>query len=687
MTSSKANRLLQASSPYLLQHAYNPVDWYPWGEEALQKAKEEDKPMIVSIGYSACHWCHVMERESFENEQIAELMNQHYVCIKVDREERPDVDAIYMDAVQAMGMQGGWPLNAFLTPEAKPFYAGTYFPPQNWANLLVKVAKIFQENRQELEESAEQFRQNIATSELKKYGLVADHQDFQKNDLDQMFDSIVHSFDTELGGMKKAPKFPMPSIYQFLLTYAHTTTSEENKEKALSQLHLTLEEMAKGGIYDQIGGGFARYSVDARWFAPHFEKMLYDNAQLVSLYAQAFQATQRPLYQEIVQETIAFVARELTNEEGGFYSALDADSEGEEGKFYIWQAEEMQQIFPDEAERTLFFDYYNLEEKGNWEKDYNILHRKITDQAFAQKHDLSLNDLQAQVKHWKTKLLKLRAQRVRPGLDDKILTSWNALMLNGLVDAYRMFGETTFLELALKNANFLAQQMMIQDKEGIQLQRTYKNGKASIEAYLEDYALCIEAFINLYQATFELSWLEKARELARYTLINFYDEEEGMFFFTSQRGEKLIARKKEIFDNVIPASNSVMAKNLQLLGLLYEEASYSEIAQDMLSRTKQVLLKNVEYLANWGQAYARAVQPVAEIVLVGQETLAFRQAFDQTYFPHKVLIGSPTASNDLPLLENRTAIDDQTTIYVCYNKTCQLPVHRVAEAWEQIGQS
>lgn len=681
---SKPNRLIHATSPYLLQHAYNPVDWFPWGEEALEKARSEDKPIIVSIGYSACHWCHVMERESFEHPKIAELMNQYFVCIKVDREERPDVDAIYMEAAQAITGQGGWPLNAFLTPEAKPFYAGTYFPPQGWANLLLQVAEIFRQEREELEKRAELFKRTIAASDLEKYGLSPAEADFVLADLDTMFDSIVTGFDTQKGGMQKAPKFPMPSIYAFLLHYSTLTSDSLRQEAALAQVNRTLDEMARGGIYDQIGGGFARYSVDADWFAPHFEKMLYDNAQLVSLYAQAYNLTSRELYKQVVYDTVAFVARELNDPEGGFYSALDADSEGEEGKFYVWTFDELDRIFEDKIDFALFCDYYQIEPSGNWEHHYNILHRKVSDKVFSQKHQLSPEELQLKIQGWKSLLFTIRSPRVRPGLDDKILCSWNALMLNGLIDAYRVFEEDEFLALALQNAHFIRDKFGMETEKGLKLLHTYKQGKAHLDAYLEDYALLIEAYLNLYQATFDLQWINSAEKLADYCMQNFYDVEEKMFYFTDAEGEVLIARKKEIFDNVIPASNSVMARNMYLLSLLLDREDYRNIAFGMVSKVKKLLLKNVEYLANWGQVYALMSRTPAEIVIIGEHYFDFRKEFDKQYFPNKILLGSRHEASSLPLLFQKKAQDGQTTVYVCFNKTCQLPVFTVQEAWKQI---
>lgn len=669
----KANRLLHESSPYLLQHAYNPVDWYPWGEEALQKARQEQKPIIVSIGYAACHWCHVMEHQSFEHEEIAQLMNEHFVCIKVDREERPDVDQIYMDAVHAMGLQGGWPLNVFLNSEAKPFYGGTYFPPQNWSQMLQNVAKAYRENREELDQSAEQFAAHLNTSDLKKYGIQQKNSEFTDSDFRLLYHNLSLRFEKERGGMGQAPKFPMPVNYLFLLRYHQYA----NQTAALEHVNLTLREMALGGIYDQAGGGFARYSTDSEWLVPHFEKMLYDNGQLVSLYAEAYQVTRNQLYQEVVYETIAFVERELMSPEGGFYSSLDADSEGEEGKFYVFTKEELRQIIG--SEEPLFSAYYNIRAEGNWEHHQNILHRRQTDEAFAAEHQLEVLVLKELVKGWKEKIRAARAKRVRPGLDDKILTSWNALMLKGLADAYHVFQEEKFLRLALQNANFLKQNL----KNGQKLFRNYKNGKATIDAFLEDYALLISALLRLYEVTFEETWLNEAHQLAKYTLRNFFDENENLFFYTDKEGEQLIARKKEIMDNVIPASNSVMALNLLFLGLHFDRPQYADISDAMLSQVKDLLVKQPSHLANWATVYYYQLKPTAEIAIVGPAAQATRQSFADFYLPNAVFAGTETTSN-LPLLTDRFAINDQTTIYICYNKTCQLPVHTISEALEQI---
>ena len=670
---SHTNQLIDESSPYLQQHAHNPVDWYPWGEEALQKAKKEDKPILVSIGYSACHWCHVMEHESFEDDSIAAIMNKYFVCIKVDREERPDVDQIYMDAVQAMGIHGGWPLNVFLTPEQKPFYGGTYFPPEQWTKILEGVAKTYVDNREKIESSAEQFYQSLSISEIEKYGLKNTSSTFDSKLLEQMYEQMASSFDRKKGGMNRAPKFPMPSNWRFLLRYHKAT----NNQKALDQVVRTLDQMAYGGIYDQIMGGFARYSTDADWFAPHFEKMLYDNGQLVSLYSEAYTISNKALYKAIVYQTIDWLEAEMTSPEGGFYAALDADSEGKEGKYYVWTQEELAIILKKDA--ALIEKYYNTSIHGNWEEEQNILYRNMSDEAFAKKHDLSLFDLQKKVSDVHKQLNEERAKRIRPGLDNKILSGWNGIMICGLVDAYNAFGEERFLKIALKNARFIEANM----RNGQALYRNFNQGKASISAYLEDYAWMIQAYTTLYQATFDEQWLHKAEALTKYVLDNFFDPSEGMFFYTDQNAERLIARKKKIFDNVIPASNSVMATNLHILGILLDNQKFTTTSAQMLAQIEKLLTQNINYLTNWGILFTYKTTPTAEIIIVGDKYLEYRNTLAKRYIPNKVLMGSK-AESQLSLIKEKSALGGKTTVYVCYNKTCKLPVNSVEAALKQL---
>ncbi|MBX2844198.1 MAG: thioredoxin domain-containing protein [Flammeovirgaceae bacterium] len=667
------NKLIKESSPYLLQHAYNPVEWYPWGEEALKKAKLEDKPIIVSIGYSACHWCHVMEKESFENEEVAAIMNKFFICIKVDREERPDIDQIYMEAIQNMGLQGGWPLNVLLTPEASPFYGGTYFPSENWRRLMMNVVSAFKDQRDAINKSAEEFKNSLNISELDRFGLKESAHQFSIEVLNKGYAGFEKKFDLEKGGLKGAPKFPMPSIYNFLLDY-YTLSKNEN---ALKHVIFTLEELANGGIYDQIGGGFSRYSVDAEWFAPHFEKMLYDNAQLISLYSKAYSLTKSDCFRNVVDESIVFIERELTDKEGAFYSALDADSEGVEGKFYTWEFNELVKLLGDDI--SLFEDYYHVNIQGNWEKGVNILYKTIPDKIFAKKHQLSVEELTLKVGNWRAILMKARANRIRPGLDDKILASWNGLMLKGLVDAYAAFGDERFLSLAKQNAEFLEYKMMEKSK----LFHSYKEGKVLSAVFLEDYAAIINGFLALFQICGEEKWLNISRNLMDYTIDNFFDEKEHYFFFTDKNGEKLIARKKEIFDNVIPSSNSMMAENLLVLGEILGDSTYIEKAEKMTSQISPMISKDLRYLSNWARVYGLFVGRPFEIVIIGKEAITFAREIQKEFIPNKIVLASENGL-ELPLFENRLAIEGETTIYVCQNKTCQLPVKTVEEALEEV---
>ena len=654
----KANRLINETSPYLLQHAHNPVDWYPWGAAALEKARTEDLPILLSIGYSACHWCHVMERESFENQAIADLMNTNFVCIKLDREERPDIDQVYMEAIQIMGIPGGWPLNVFLTPGQKPFYGGTYFPPDRWSQLLTNIAQAYKTNRGALDSSAEKFHEALNVGVVEKYRLQGGEED--KDLLDQAIARLEATFDREYGGIKKAPKFPMPVIWNFLLHYC----APDRPAGPLDQLYLTLDKMAQGGIYDQIGGGFARYSVDERWFAPHFEKMLYDNAQLVSLYSLAYSLSKKERYRRVVYQTIDFLHREMHSPQGGFYSALDADSEGHEGKFYVWQYDDFQDVV--EKDGDFLVDLYGLTPEGNWEQGQNILYRSENLDAFASRNKMDINWLRNTLDESHEKLLKARNQRPRPGLDHKIICGWNGLMIKGLADAYAVFSEPRFKDLALKCAIFIEKFMA----EGEQLFRTYAAKGTKVPAFLEDYAAIISAYLNLYQVTFEEKWLYRAQNLMSYAQDNFYDHEEQLFFYTDS-SDNLIARKKELFDNVIPSSNSIMLHNLWLLGTILGRNSYLELCDRMLSRVKPLIKSDPAYLSHWATTLSYLQFTSAEIAISGEKSEVYRKRLAAHFHPHKIMVGSNEKST-LPLLKDR-APARETKIYVCYNQTCQLP--------------
>ncbi len=665
------NKLINESSPYLLQHAHNPVDWYPWGEEALKKAKDENKLLIISIGYSSCHWCHVMEHESFEDSSVATLMNEHFVSIKVDREERPDIDQIYMEAAQLISGSGGWPLNAIALPDGRPIFAGTYFPKNQWMQLLQNVDKFYKDEPKKALEQAEKLTEGIRMVESNLD--PSEKSDYDKEELRKIVNALMSKMDKTWGGQDKAPKFPMPVGLDFLLQYQYL----EGDLEVRKQLELTLDKMAMGGIYDAVGGGFARYSTDRYWKVPHFEKMLYDNGQLVSLYSKAYQEFKKPLYKEVVYESLEFVEREMTGKEGQFYSAIDADSEGEEGKFYVWTKAEMEKLLG--ADADLFLKAFDISQEGNWEHGNNVLIREESWEEIAAKNDLSREELLDKWSKAKEILLTEREKRERPGLDDKALTSWNALMLQGYIDAYKAFADVAFLDKAIRNAEFLDKNMLSEDGALI---RNYKDGKSVINAFLDDYALLSSAYLSLYEVTFNEKWLSKSKLINDYALKNFSDEANAMLFYTSSKDEKLIARKKEVSDNVIPASNSLMANNLFNLAKHYDDASYYEKAETMLSFVRDDLEKYGLYYSKWSALLIKFNYPVIELAISGKEANGLRMEMDKNYLPLALRMGSEKES-DLPLLENKF-IEGQTTIFVCRNKVCDLPVTEVDKAIQQI---
>src|SRR5665213_129352 len=665
------NALIHETSPYLLQHAHNPVDWYPWGDEALNKAKKENKMLLISIGYAACHWCHVMEHESYEDTTVANIMNKNFICIKVDREERPDVDQVYMNAAYLINGSGGWPLNALAMPDGKPFFAGTYFPKQNWIQVLDYFSNLYKTDPKKLEEQAEHLSQGIRDMEnvLMNNSAVS----FNIKTLDGMFAVFQNRIDMVNGGTKGAMKFPMPDTWEYLLQYHYLSGNNE----ALKAVETTLDNMANGGIYDQIGGGFSRYATDSLWHTPHFEKMLYDNAQLVSLYSHAFQLTGNPLYKRIVYETIDFVKRELSSPEGGFYSSLDADSEGKEGKFYVWKKEEIQQILGKGA--SLFDDYFGITESGNWESGENIPDKNMGEKNLEEKYKLSNEELNQKIASLKSIVFQQRKKRVRPNTDDKILTSWNALMAKGLIDAYRIFGDKNFLSLAQRNIDFLLKNVVAKDGG---LFRNYKNGEANIHGFLDDYAFTINILINLYQVNFDEKYLQKANNLNRYVEEHFFDKTSGLFFYTDDQYSNLIARKMEISDNVIPSSNSEMAKNLLLLSFYFENENYKTQSAQMIKNVSDEIEKNPGFYSNWAQAMALQIRPPYEIAIVGNDWQPKLSLLQKKYLPNTIYLGGINEGN-LPLLENKL-MKGKTMIYVCENKTCQRPVEDVEEALKQI---
>lgn len=663
------NSLINSTSPYLLQHAHNPVNWEEWGAEALARAKKEDKPIIVSIGYSSCHWCHVMEKESFEDTAVAKLMNENFITIKVDREERPDVDQIYMDAIQAMGLNGGWPLNVFLTPDQKPFYGGTYFPNEGWKNLLGSVADAYKNNRAKIDESAEGFTQNLKLKESEKYKLEGDNHKLTVEEIDSAYQKLANKFDKVDGGIKKSPKFPMPSVWQFLAIYSQMSKNEE----ALGHFEFTLEKIANGGIYDHVGGGFARYSTDEEWHVPHFEKMLYDNGQLLSLYATGYKLTKNEKFSTVIMETTEWLSREMEDPSGGFYSALDADSEGEEGKFYVWTEEEIKTIAGKDFE--LIAEYYDVKKMGNWEGK-NALRVVRDEQELMTKYRLDPSEFYKILDTFKSNALTQREKRVRPGLDNKMIAGWNGLLLSGLSEAYQATQEDAVLALAKKTAAFAKDHLI-------------KNGKLNrfpdkeMEGFMEDYAAMIQGFIKYYETTFEWEYLVLAKQLMDQANEAFFDETENLYYFTSDESESLIARKKELFDNVIPSSNSLMAWNLVHLGTHFYDEELIKKGKSILAQVTDLIKQEPEYLSNWGVLALELSSSFAEVVIVGEDYEKLAQEMNQEFIPNKIITAAASV-RESPLFEYKTAVDGKTTVYVCYDKSCKRPVTTIAEAIEQM---
>jgi uncharacterized protein YyaL (SSP411 family) len=669
------NDLIHETSPYLLQHAHNPVDWYPWKTETLKKAQSTSRLLLISVGYAACHWCHVMEHESFEDITVAEVMNSNFINIKVDREERPDIDQVYMNAVQLMTGRGGWPMNVVALPDGRPFWGGTYFKKEQWLDALNQISKIYHDNPEKIYEYADKLEQGIKAMDI--VSLNTNEPIFKRAFINEAVNTWSKQFDFKEGGMNRAPKFMMPNNYHFLLRYAW----QKNDEKLLTFVNFTLTQMAYGGVFDQIGGGFSRYSVDTKWHIPHFEKMLYDNGQLVSLYSDAYLITKNDLYKDIVIQTLEYIKREMTAENGAFYSSLDADSinkvkELEEGAFYVWQKDELKRILTEDFD--LFSDYYNINSYGFWEHDHYVLIRKDED-VFIKKHSISKEELVNKKMNWKETLLSIRNKRPRPSLDDKSLTSWNAIMLKGYVDAYKVFGVKDYLKSAEKNAHFIINTQLREDGG---LNHSYKNGESTINGYLEDYATTIEAFIALYETSLNEIYLTTARNLANYSFDHFFDDKSKMFFFTSDEDDALVSRNMEYRDNVIPASNSIMAKNLFKLSHYFNNDHYRKTALTMLNNVKPEIKDYASGFSNWLDLMLHYTNPFYEIVVIGKDTHSVISELNKNYIPNKLIAGS-TSENNLPLLLNRFE-NNKTLIYVCENNTCKLPVQELNEAIKEI---
>jgi uncharacterized protein YyaL (SSP411 family) len=661
------NSLIHASSPYLLQHAHNPVDWHVWSETTLAKARSLDKMLLISVGYSACHWCHVMERESFEDEAVAAIMNKHFICIKVDREERPDVDQVYMNAVQLITGSGGWPLNCFALPDGRPFFGGTYFRKEQWVQLLENIALLYSKRRKELEEQAASLTEGVKGESM--IGTVPAGLMVTSEEITDAALKITHQTDPKEGGLKGAPKFPMPVVFSFLLKY----TFYEPDESISDVIRLTLRKMAYGGIYDQLGGGFARYSTDSQWRVPHFEKMLYDNAQLVSLYAEAWHAYGDSLFKEIAEETVQFILRDLRSPEGWFYASLDADAEGEEGKYYTWGSAAFNLVLGNQAD--LLKRYYHVGGKGFWESGQNILLRTQSPEEFARSQGLQPSAFKAILKPAKAKLLKARGKRPHPGLDNKLITSWNGMMLKGLADSYRCTGNAEYLAAARKNAGFFIDNV-IQDNG--RLTHTWNPGKAEINGFLEDYAFLAEGLCELYQVTFDENYLHTALKLAEYAIRHFYNPANGLFFVTSGLDRELIARKQDMADNVTPSANSVMARVLFMLAQAFDRTDLQEMSERMLAIATGPVNRYPTSFANWAAVMLNSAYPFHTVAITGPDCLKTADLIRKQANAGIFFCGSTTQSN-LPVLQNRF-VENQTMIFVCTGKECKLPTPSIEQA-------
>ncbi|MBN8683033.1 MAG: thioredoxin domain-containing protein [Chitinophagales bacterium] len=698
------NRLQHEISPYLLQHAHNPVDWYAWRPEAFERARAEQKPILVSIGYATCHWCHVMERESFENPEVAALMNAHFINIKVDREERPDVDAIYMDACQMLTGGGGWPLNCFLTPEGKPFYAGTYYPPvpahnrPSWTELLSRMAEIWKNERQLALDQAERLTTGLQKGEkalLRSLDAGLDKLPELLNPA-KVFMSLSERFDREAGGFGGAPKFPGAMSIKFLLAFHAYSGNQDALEHAL----FSLDKMIQGGIYDQLGGGFARYATDRAWLIPHFEKMLYDNALLIValsdahklLYNKVWVSAHAPdlagpeptalmerlqRYRDTIAETLEFVEREMTHAGGGFFSALDADSEGEEGKFYVWAKSEIDALLG--ADAVVFNDFYDVSENGNWEH-HNILWRAESYEAFAAKHGMPAAEFRKRMADCRKILFEARAQRIRPITDEKVLLGWNALMVSAYASAYEALAIPGYKEAALRNIHFLLEAFRNPASGSANnLLHTWKDGKAEYPAFLEDYAYLIAALLDVWEITFDRQYVDRAAALMEEVLQYFQDAETGLFFFTRIGQEDILLRKVELYDNATPSSNSTMVLNLQRLGILLDRRDWRDLAGRMLEAIQETVERFPQAFARWALGLLQAYFPPREIALVGMEAIQKSQALKRHFIPNGIWAAAEKETDGLALLEGKLPGESSVLYYLCRDFACLRPVETEVE--------
>ncbi len=665
------NSLSKETSPYLLQHAHNPVEWNPWNDGVLKNARTENKLLLISIGYAACHWCHVMEHECFEDETVAKTMNANFINIKVDREERPDIDQIYMDALQMMTGGGGWPLNIVALPDGRPFWGATYVKKEDWITVLIQLQELYVTDPLQVIGYAENMAKGII--ELNNLAANTTTTLISLKELGHMVQKWSSYFDTFLGGYKRAPKFMMPVNLSFLLHYCH----EEKNDDICDYLNITLTRMAWGGIYDHVGGGFSRYAIDTKWHIPHFEKMLYDNAQLISLYAKAYAKTKNELYKQVVEETIQFLEEELLDENHGFYASLDADSLNsenklEEGAYYVWTEKELKNLLKDGY--PIFKDYYSINSYGYWEQNTYVLIRDATKKEIAAKYGITTSVVETLISNCLSLLKKERTNRNKPRLDDKILTSWNGLALKGLTDAYRYLGNERYLTLAINNANFIVKHLTTEDGR---LNHTYSKHKKTINGFLEDYAAVIDGFIGLYEVSFDEFWLTKAKLLTAYVFTYFLDATTGLFYFTSKADTVVIRRTLEVSDNVVPASNSMMAINLFKLSKFDLAAKYGAHSLKMIARMETAIKERPENHANWLSLLLMQQKTFYEIAILGKDYLNKRRDICATYVPQSIICGAEKEGN-ISLLKNRFK-EHTTQIFVCNNGACNLPLTQTEE--------
>lgn len=673
MEAIHTNALANELSPYLLQHAHNPVNWLPWSPDVFERAKQEDKLVLISIGYSACHWCHVMEHESFEDEEVAEIMNQHFLCVKIDREEHPHIDSLYMTAVQLMNKQGGWPLNCFTLPDGRPIYGGTYFARNPWIDILKSLRDVYQNDRGKVLDYARRITEVIQQQDIihtPEKPMV-----FHSGILDDLVASWKDTFDNEHGGPKRAPKFPLPTNYQFLLYFSFLRGEPEVHR----HVHLTLDKMAKGGIYDQIGGGFARYSVDEIWKVPHFEKMLYDNAQLISLYSEAYRESLNPKYKDIIRDCCEFIRTELTHPNGQFYSALDADSDHAEGKYYVWKEEELNAVLNAE-ERNVIRAFYNVNKNGYWEYDQFILLRNKEAEDVATELDMDFDEFREVLNTAKHKLLIERGKRIKPGLDDKILLSWNSMMIRAYTEAARALQDKRYLNRAKMAITYIEQHFYREDGG---LWHVHKEGQSRIMGLLEDYASLIDALLSMYQIEFEEKYLFKAYELCQYVINHFSDEDQVFFYFNHHEDEKLIARKKDLSDNVIPSSNSIMAVNLFILGNYFYKPEWIDRAGKMLQLVWEPAKAYLPGYSNWARLMLFVTEPFHEIALCGPEALNWSSKIQLSFIPNSIVAASIKPSK-VPMLMGKH-LGEHSLAYVCHNQFCERPYETFEELHDSIA--